>query len=550
MKVQTKPLLAVLGFLIFSLSLSAQVQNQLSTEDWQADLDFLQLSIHKDYPFLFKKITAQKWDAEVAKLRSEIPTMADHEIMVGLSRMVAMFGYGHTYLSLSGGKIDYHKIPVNLYQFSDGVFIEGTIKGHEKALGAKLLKIGNTPIEKAIELVYPTVAAENEQFFKAYGINDLTIPEILHAQHIIPNYSMEIPFTLEKDGQVFEYTFTAGDKKAIQTSYSLIKPNGEMISARSQSSTPLYLQELDKIYNFNYNPDTKTVYVRQSQVQNDPSQQTLEAFYEEIFDFIAQNEVERFILDVRLNGGGNNYLNKPLITGLIQSKVNEVGKFFCIIGRRTFSACQNLVNELDNYTNVIFVGEPTAENLNFYGDNRKLVLPNSQFNARLSWAWWQDKPQWENQQWMPPNIAVSTTFEQYKNNEDPVLAAAMADIGDDVILDPMGHLTQLFMAGEMEKVSSEAARMVNDPMHQYTDFVALFTQAGYNLLNSDQIQGALFVFDMSSKLFTDSSQLWLGLADALKASGNMDQAKQVYAKVSQMDPYGPQGEKARRALKK
>lgn len=150
---------------------------------------------------------------------------------------------------------------------------------------------------------------------------------------------------------------------------------------------------------------------------------------------------------------------------------------------------------------------------------------------------------------MPPNIAVTTSFEQYKNNEDPVLAAAMADIGDDVILDPMGHLTQLFMAGEMEKVSSEAARMVNDPMHQYTDFEALFTQAGYNLLNSDQIQGALFVFDMSSKLFTDSSQLWLGLADALKASGNVDQAKQVYAKVSQMDPYGPQGEKARRALK-
>ena len=46
MKIQTKPLLAVLGFLFLSLSLSAQVQNQLSTENWQADLDFLQQSIH------------------------------------------------------------------------------------------------------------------------------------------------------------------------------------------------------------------------------------------------------------------------------------------------------------------------------------------------------------------------------------------------------------------------------------------------------------------------------------------------------------------------
>ena len=43
---------------------------------------------------------------------------------------------------------------------------------------------------------------------------------------------------------------------------------------------------------------------------------------------------------------------------------------FVIIGRRTFSACQNLVNELDNYTNAIFIGEPTAENINFYGDTR------------------------------------------------------------------------------------------------------------------------------------------------------------------------------------
>ncbi len=26
------------------------------------------------------------------------------------------------------------------------------------------------------------------------------------------------------------------------------------------------------------------------------------------------------VLDVRLNGGGNNYLNKPVVTGIIESK--------------------------------------------------------------------------------------------------------------------------------------------------------------------------------------------------------------------------------------
>jgi len=74
---------------------------------------------------------------------------------------------------------------------------------------------------------------------------------------------------------------------------------------------------------------------------------------------VEKNDVEKLVLDVRMNGGGNNQLIKPIITGIIQlKKINKKGKFFCIIGRRTFSACQNLVNELERYTEVIFVGEP------------------------------------------------------------------------------------------------------------------------------------------------------------------------------------------------
>ena len=113
----------------------------------------------------------------------------------------------------------------------------------------------------------------------------------------------------------------------------------------------------------------------------------------------------------------------------------------------------------------------------------------------------------------------------------------------------MGYLTELFMKGEYEKVATEAARLVNDPMHQYTDFEGQFVQAGFNLLEGEQPQGSLFVFDMTSKLFPDSAQVWYGLAEALVANGENDKAKGVYQKVSQMDPYGPNGEKARNKLK-
>ena len=133
-----------------------------------------------------------------------------------------------------------------------------------------------------------------------------------------------------------------------------------------------------------------------------------------------------------------------------------------IIGRRTFSACQNLVNELDNYTNAIFIGEPTAENINFYGDNRRVELPNSKLAVYLSFAWWQDKPQWENGDYTVPHLAIEPTFAEYSANEDPVLEAALNFSVDNFIIDPMGYLTQLFMDGKYELLATEAQRMVQD----------------------------------------------------------------------------------------
>ena len=84
--------LLLCGFLISS----AFAQAKLTPADWQADLRFLQQTVHQDYPFLFKKITAATWDAEVEKFHKEIPTMQEHEMLAGMGRIVALLGYGHT----------------------------------------------------------------------------------------------------------------------------------------------------------------------------------------------------------------------------------------------------------------------------------------------------------------------------------------------------------------------------------------------------------------------------------------------------------------------
>ncbi|MFN0173145.1 MAG: tetratricopeptide repeat protein [Saprospiraceae bacterium] len=525
-------------------------QTDLTPADWQADLRFLQETVHKDYPHLFKKITQEKWDAEVEKLHQAIPSLQPTEILAGFGRTVASFGYGHTDIGWSRSPLKYHVLPINLYWFSDGIFIEGVHKDYQKILGAKLLKIEGMPVEQAMEAIRPLIPVENEQYFKSMGVFMLRVPEALHAQKVTKELKTKITLTLEREGKIFEHTVAGLDAQRAPTEYGYVIQDGnDWLSARDQKTMPYFLKNIEKIYYFEYLPEKKTLYVRHSQIQDD--EEPIPAFYKRVFDFIEKNDVERLVLDVRLNGGGNNYKNKPIVTGIIRcEKINQPGKLFVIIGRNTFSACQNLVNELSNYTNAIFVGEPTSENINFYGDNRRVELPNSKLQVFLSFAWWQDKPQWENADWQAPHLAVEMSFEDYRSNHDPVLEAALNTSANDVLIDPIGYLRGLFQEKKFEQLQVEAAQMVKDPKYRFFDFEDKFNQAGYNYLNRKQFEPAIQVFQLNTQLFPKSANTWDSLGEAHWKSGQMDKATECYNKAIELDPNGVTGENARNMLSK
>lgn len=538
-----------IAMLMILIGTASYAQNKLTSSQWQADLRYLQSSIHKNYPFLFKKVTAKTFDKEVETLYNNIPSLEANEIPIAFSRIVSLFEYGHTQITFSTVAKN-GVLPVNLYHFSDGAYVEGVHKAHQKVLGAKVLKVGDKSVEEALALIRPVVPAENDQYFKAYGLRFLTVPDVLHAQKVIPNAFEEITLTLEKDGIEFEYTFPKVALKELSRAYNFTIPNDEWLSVRESDTTPLYLKNLnDKYYDFEFLPEQKTMYVRQSSVFNHESE-TLKDFYTRLFAFIDSNDVEKLIYDVRLNGGGNNYNNKALIKGLMaRPEINAQGKFFFIIGRQTFSACQNLTNEIKNYTEAIIVGEPTAENINFYGDARREVLPNSKIAVYLSYAWWQDMPQWENSDWTVPHIAVEMSFEDFRTNQDPVLDAAMNFTNDNFILDPMEHLTQLFMVEKYEQVKIDAAKIAKNPQYRFYKFEDEFSKAGNRLMLNGNTQGGLFVLELVAEVFPESVGALYSLASAqekLKLDAN---AIESYEKLIQLKPDGPLANVAKTRIK-
>ncbi len=521
----------------------------LTAAQWQEDLRFLQKTIHQEYAFLFVKTTKEAFDKKVEALYKDIPNLQAHEIVVRMTSIIASFKYGHTGLSLYQKSINFHSLPYNLYEFKDEIYIQGLQKKDEKALGAKVVKINGMPIAEALEKIKSVVNAENTQYFKAYGINYLGCPEVLHAQRITSTLQQEVVLTLEKEGKQFTHSFTVmADGESVPTHRGYVHQSENWLDARDQSATPLYLKDLDKVYYSTYLEKEKAMYIRHSRIADEAEESTKD-FYTRVLKEVEEKEADKLIIDLRLNGGGNNYLNKDVIKRIIQTeRINATGKLFVIIGKRTFSACQNLVNELDNYTNVIFVGEPTAENINFWGDNRPEKLPNTGITVSLSYLWWQDKPALENAEWIAPSVPVTMSFEEYINNEDPVLQAALNFDIPDFRPKPLDYIVSLYLSGQTEKMGAELSKMMQDPNYAFYDFEAGLIGLGNLLLQSQrepQIQAAIQVFTMITQVFPDSAKAFNYLGESYTAAGDIPGAKEAFKKAIEIDNQGSDGQSAK-----
>jgi hypothetical protein len=173
-------------------------------------------------------------------------------------------------------------------------------------------------------------------------------------------------------------------------------------------------------------PDSKTVYFQYNTVTND-AKEPLDKFCERLFGFIGKNDLDRLVIDMRHNGGGNNFLNKPIVQGLIRcDKVNQKGKLFVIIGRNTFSAAQCGATQIERYTEATFVGEPTGSAPNFVGESILLTLPYSKMRASISDLYWQNSVAMDYRTWIGPQVYTPPTFAAYRAKRDPAFEAILA----------------------------------------------------------------------------------------------------------------------------
>lgn len=499
----------------------------LTSAEWQSDALFLGEEMPKRHRNLFQWLKREDFEAAVKRLHDRIPAMSDDEILVGLMKIAAMPKDGHTSL-IPLNFLRSGIFPVRFYLFSDGLFVQSAAPEYADIVGGRVVKIGNFNLEDALKAVGQIISADNDMGRRDLSPRLLAIPEILAGLKITDN-KQNLKLFVETGGKEKQV-----ELKPTATLQDLRQQPASWINAAalSKNPTPLYLKDLSNLYWFEYLKDKKLLYVQQNAVQNKPDEPAA-VFYKRVFDFVEANPVEKFVLDLRNNGGGNNGLNRQVVIGLIKSKINERGKLFVITGRRTFSAAQNLVNEIEKYTNAIFVGEPTAGRPNHYGDARTLVLPNSKLDVRISTIWWQDADPRDTRLWTAPEISVELSSEDFSSNYDAVLQAVIAyspgKFFSDLVSDAA---TQNYIAGFIQKYKAFKTNMKN----KFVNTEAAMNRFGYQLLQRQKLNEAIEVFKLNVEAYPNSANVYDSLGEAYMIHGNRQEAVKNYEKVLKIDP--------------
>lgn len=400
-------------------------------EHWRADLRYLADELPRRHPNLFFSYPASEFQRNVNELHEAIPSLPEHVIITRLVQLVARCNDAHTLVDWSA--TTFRRYPLQLQALLDqngneGAYVTAVTTetqasnrgavGYKRALGARLVRIGDTPIEVAGLAVAALISTENAQWIRARISAFITIPEFLHALGLLPEMERG-RFTFEDaQRQQFELEFKPLARNVAVN--WLTAPFLRRGSAPLRSTRPASV-----FYWYEYLAAQRTVYFQYNRCAELPGV-PLAGFIQELLNFIDSNPVDRLVVDLRGNTGGNSALLQPFINGIrARPLLNQVGRLFVLIDRATFSSGMLNAFDLQTRTNATLAGEATGGKPNGYGEVRDFFLPNSNLRVVHSTRLFQIVP--GNPSSLFPSLTVELAIEDYLAGRDAVLERVLAN---------------------------------------------------------------------------------------------------------------------------
>jgi len=378
--------------------------------DWQADLDQLATELPMLHENLFFNLEADQFNTSINTLKGRLDKMDNYPIVMEIAQIVAAVGDAHTSVALPRDS----RLPLECYWFQEGIFITATLPEFEELLHHKVVKVDGMPIDVVIERLSRIVSHENQSFLMSQVPNYLICADILYGLNIAHNIK-SVRITIETSNN------EERDVLLPTIKYEEWQVGTVDEKTRAFNELPLYRKNQGKYFWSEFNPEKKLLYINYNNCKDMPNL-TVREFSDQLINDIKSNAaIERMVIDLRNNGGGNSELFKGFLKWLSTfGRLNRQGKLFVIVGRDTFSSALLNTFYLKNNSHAVFLGEPTGGKPNHYGEVKYLSLNSSGLYIRYSTKYYELDDDSNLPSFMPDAL-FAVTFKDYIQNIDPCM---------------------------------------------------------------------------------------------------------------------------------
>ena len=414
------------GLLLASLAMVAIVSSAQARPSAPStvadDVREVGASIETIHPAPFRSVSRQRFRAEVDALARRAPSLSRDELLVGVLRIIGLLGprNGHTGLFAGdpGNVRPLHLYPIRLYHFADGVYV---VDAEDASLVRnRVVAIAGTPVERVLQLVEPLTPHDNPSNIRGMAPHYVLTAEVLDGLGITEGAG-PTDFTFERpSGERVDVSLAP--VPAPQYAARFADPlHGHYPSVLPRAARPLYLANSGKALWVRTLAGGRAVYVGYNAVVAPAP-----AFLRKLERLAGADRTRRVIVDVRLNGGGDNTTYGPLTTLFGSPKFDRRGKLYLLTGRATFSAAANFAAEIDRGTRATIVGEPTGGGVETYGDTFPVLLPALGWYVHVAARYHERKRgPGDHRLAVEPDVRVDLSSTQYFAGTDPVLERAL-----------------------------------------------------------------------------------------------------------------------------
>lgn len=378
------------------------------------------------------------------RLRAEAGDLTHEQFVLRVAEIAALADNGHTSIGENAFKKNTPRLPLRTYAFADGLHVLWADPAFADLLGARIDAIDGRTIsalQTALRRYSGGTVARRQRMQTAI----LESPALLQAAGLARARDELTLRGVLANGAPFERLVRAEERDRsawVSSSQRLLFPTGLesfMVSFLGpRSEAPTYLRHPSELLTAESLPQNG-FYIGIG-YNGDADDQPIRPWLDEQLAHIRRERPSYVVLDMRMNSGGD-FTTTYAFANALPEAANGA-PIYVFTSSWTFSAAITTVAALETAggDQVIIVGEPVGDRLDFWAEGGTFNLPNAFVQVHYAAARHVydgpctdlDQCFWLNYRYpvrvrsLGPDIAAPLTFAAYRELRDPAMEAVLA----------------------------------------------------------------------------------------------------------------------------